>query len=566
MPRRPLSYLRNAALGLAAALALLAAAEFGLRVLRGAPPAAPLPQGFAYNYADTLKPFFKPAGRAPGGAEIYKTNLSGATPQSFLMPKPKGTYRIFIVGGSVAVRFNNAPRFAETLKKLPFKKRRAKLITCGMPGYDSGQTLGVLRQVFRYQPDLVIDMDGNNEYGRTEMTPLQIRLYLADRAMSRLWLYRGLKALLGVRPGLRGRKVGVASLEPNFEANLRRIVNLCRAHGVRLVLCTLPANVRGVPPLTGHPPWGDTGYFAAARAFENRRYRQAAALFQRYLRAHPRGAYAHFFLAKSLERLGEKSQAAREYRLADDWDLKSERTPPRRNADIRRIARQESAPLADLEKLFDGWARLPGAPGGGLFRDNCHWWLDEDPTVLQAMLWAAFPGDAALRPPARRPDWWRPERVTAQEQLLAAAGNAAPHPDQGPPDEAVVAMMRPAYAAGPRIFLRTLFDPAPVLARPLWPWAPGFGQVLLKAWPRVLLDAGEMLRREGQNTLALECARRSLASDPGNPAARLLEAQALEGLGQKVRARAAFERLLKDYPGRRDFRNWAAAAGVTPGA
>ncbi|MDE2313779.1 MAG: tetratricopeptide repeat protein, partial [Elusimicrobia bacterium] len=77
---------------------------------------------------------------------------------------------------------------------------------------------------------------------------------------------------------------------------------------------------------------------------------------------------------------------------------------------------------------------------------------------------------------------------------------------------------------------------------------------------------GEMFRREGQNARALECARRSLASAPGNPAARLLEAQALEGLGQKARAHAAYKSLLKDYPGRRDFRNWAAAAGVTPGA
>jgi len=554
---------KKAVAGFLAILLLLAAAELVLRGLYGAPKLKPLPQAFQYNYVDTLKPFFTVAKRLPYGITVYKPNRVGATSQIFLMPKPAGAYRIFIVGGSVGVRFVMDKRFFPVFRRL-FHGRAVELISCGMPGYDSGQTLAVVRQIFQYAPDLIVDMDGNNEYGRSDMTPAQIRLYLAGRFMSRFRVYRGLAAFIAEhlgRPRLQTPIIN-ADIETNFENNLRRIVRLCRRRGVPIILCTLPANLRDMPPEAQAPSWQGPLCFRAMWAFEQGNYRRARVFFEAYLKSHPADPFAHFYLARCLDRLGLKRAAAAQYGLAANWDSPGQQTPPRRNADIRRIARQERVPLADLEKLFWSWARLPGAPGNALFRDGCHWWFSGDPAVLQAVLSDAFPWNKNLRVGARWPASWLPPWFPTVGFMMTAAGEGL-YMQDGRFDEAEITMFGRAYESNPRLFMATILHPRAALSAPSWPWDPSYGARLLRKWPLIMGAAGEMFRRRGLYRQALICAKESLAQAPGNVGALLVKALTLAEMKHTASAGAIFKRLRRDYPGRQDIRYWAQAAGVS---
>ncbi len=566
MLRKAFIFLRNTALGLGSVLAVLAAVELCARGLWGRPSLAPLPQGFQYNYTDTLTPFFKPAERLPGGYVLYKSARVGAAPETFVMPKLAGDYRIMIIGGSVAVPIGEFRQFWPIVEKLFGPRHRVELITCGMPGYDSGQSLDVLHRILRYKPNLIIDMDGNNEYGRTEMTPLQIRLYLADRAMSRLWIYRGFKKLIRAHLDAwdAGTPVPAGTTELNFERNLRSIVQLCRSHGVRIVLCTLPANLRDMPPMARAPRWSDRVFFMAMQAYQARDNSRAAALFNAYLGKHPTNPAAHYYLGRTLERLRHPREAVRQYDLAADWDKPGSRTPPDRNADIRRIARREGVPLADLARLLGSWAKLPGAPGDSLFFDNCHVWAAGNPILLQDILSAAFPKNQKLKVTAKEPSSWLPRPFPTVHMLLAAAGEITlPVANQGENlSEVSIELMRRAYRANPRLFMRTLMAPKTVLKKSLWPWDPGTVERMMRQWPFILSVAGEMFRREGRYKQALFCAKRSLKLAPGGEEALLVKALALNRLGQQARARAILRRLVRAHPDQRDILLWAKTIGA----
>ncbi|MFZ5807431.1 MAG: SGNH/GDSL hydrolase family protein [Verrucomicrobiota bacterium] len=87
-------------------------------------------------------------------------------PQSFRMPKPEKTFRIFVIGDSVprgpSLEEAYPYLLAENLKK---KNIAAEALNLAVAGYGARRSQIVLKQALRYQPDLVIlHLNGSNEY------------------------------------------------------------------------------------------------------------------------------------------------------------------------------------------------------------------------------------------------------------------------------------------------------------------------------------------------------------------------------------------------------------------
>ena len=274
--------------------------------------------------------------------------------QTFQRIKPAGTLRVFVVGESSVHQLNEElPDLAERLSTGPDGVRRpVEIVNCGGGSHGSGRLLFVVGEILEYQPDLVVLYLGNNEFEeveqvrwvRPEVAPVArwgsslaiVRVFrdrlseAVERALVR-WRNERLLARsvdTGARPE---GDVDVPALMAAFEANVARMVALCRARGVPVVMGTVPSNlvharVRGA----GYPERFE-------ERFREGRYDEARALARQALR---------------------EAQARHQ-----SSDLE--------NGILRKIAREARVPLADVEQAVI--EREPhGIPGETLFGDHCH--------------------------------------------------------------------------------------------------------------------------------------------------------------------------------------------------
>jgi hypothetical protein len=394
---------RTAGVAVAAALAVLAGAEALLRSRRGAPPESErlLLSEARYLYAESRLPFFRRDGA------LWVTNRPRALAQSFPDAKHANELRVFVVGESVALRLGPGPVRQAFLEMFPFKAARA--VDAGMGTYSSAQWSGVLDEVLARSPDVVVVMAGNNEGLRADGPWWPA--YRLNLALRRSWLWRLTQdALLARLAGAPDR----VRVEERFESRLRAAVRAARARGCAVVLCTLPVNAAGLPPLGGLPR-GDADFDAGWSAVERGRAREAADAFARFAARRPESAMGRYWLARALADAGEKDRARAEFAAALERDV-PDRCPPSRNAAIRRIAREEGAALADLEELFA--RRAPGGvPGWESFGDAVHPRESMNLLTARALAAAAAAGPSSAtdpRPVADRlrelppPPPWRP--------------------------------------------------------------------------------------------------------------------------------------------------------------
>lgn len=87
-------------------------------------------------------------------------------PQSFDTPKPAGVVRVFVIGDSVPRGPSLKKAYAYQLEKiLKAKEIKAEVFNLGVPGYGARRSQIVLKQVIKYQPDLIIrHVNWTNEY------------------------------------------------------------------------------------------------------------------------------------------------------------------------------------------------------------------------------------------------------------------------------------------------------------------------------------------------------------------------------------------------------------------
>ena len=318
-------------------------------------PASPVAAGDPYICDDVLKPFFRSAALRDGRLRISPAR-AGAVAAPFLMPKPEGTARVFVVGESAAGLLGAGEDGLAAYLGGVLGGRPVEIINCGMGAYESLRILDVFREALAYSPDLIVVLSGNNETGREFCGGLKFGL--AGRLLRA-------RALLGRMRRPREEAAIQASLDAH-EARLEKMAALARGRAPVLFV-TLPANMRDYAPDGPLPDRLRPG--AASLASD-----PAAALgfFENSLVAAPRDPFSHFYSGRALEALGRGDSARAAYAAAIKYDPASDRCSEARNAMIKRAAAAGGACVADLAAAFSGIARN-GAPGRGEIADGVHW-------------------------------------------------------------------------------------------------------------------------------------------------------------------------------------------------
>ncbi len=319
-----------------------------------------------------------------------------ASPHYFRSPKPAGVYRIFCLGGSTTAgypySYNGAfPAFlAERLKAI-FPAKKVEVINLGMTATNSITVLDFARDLMKFQPDLIIDYGGHNEfYGA--LGAASNRTVGSSRFITALYLklvhFRtfqlvqdAVHTFSGIFPGksnashgtmmerlARGQYVPRGSGLYNvtydeFRENLLALKDLCRSEGVPLILGTQVSNLRdeypfvsGISPaLSPEKKSAFLKLFHDGEALQKEgKFDSAAVVLRLAIETDSSYAAAHYRLARCLDTTGVKEEALREYILARDYDELRFRTDSKFNNLILSMADGKGVYVADVEKLFKG--------------------------------------------------------------------------------------------------------------------------------------------------------------------------------------------------------------------
>lgn len=368
-----------------------------------------------YYYEDIFQPFFVQE-RSSGE---YRSTRSRATPSRFPAVKKPGTFRVFVVGGSIA-QGHSALKPALS-RALP--DARVDFLNCGMGGYDSYREAIVLEEVLQYSPDLIVLMTGHNE--QVGSPPIPLWLLHAQDGLSRIDAYRALAGSFAPRGD---PEQGRAHADV-FRRNLSQMVEHAGKAGVPIVLVGPPLNYSDAP----NPVSQSSAFFAAWTRYVRGDAQGARAGFEA-ARREAEGAQspglaslALFYRGRSEERLGQPEQARASYEAALAAEPPfSGRCGPVCRGTIADVARRDGAIFADVDAAFRA-AAGPRLPGADMFADAVHWHDRWDPLVALTIV-------RALRESrAFKSLVWNDEAITKLEENQKKTG-ARPRQDE----EAVV--------------------------------------------------------------------------------------------------------------------------------
>jgi len=402
--------------------------------------------------------------------------------QEFAARKPPGGYRIFVLGGSSAFGFPWGaevafPHALGAALQASTPGRLVETVNAAAMSYGSHRLRILATELLDHEPDALVIYGGHNEFverrfyrdrleRRTELDPA--------RALLQRWrLYSLLARLLQQRtrhevdplaarnPGellgldvVRETATHVAAAETervraDFAANLRAILAAAHGRGVRVVLCSVPSNLRDWRPnqsIFGSDVTPERRrqvlelLTAGGRALDGGDPGAAVASLEQAVRLAPMHAEAQFRLGRAYEALGRFADARDRYVLARDVDAQPTRAPSRLNATLRALATEPGVTFVDVEKLFEE-ASPHGILGFSLFEDYVHP-KPEAHRLIAFALWRAFL-ERGLMGPAR---------PAPAEEFARLVG---PGPGRGSP-------AAPAAASGPAT-VRQLYNLAFVL-------------------------------------------------------------------------------------------------------
>lgn len=481
-----------------------------------------------YYCDEVKKPFFAEAAREKGR---FIPQRKEAQPDSFFMPKPEGTKRVFVVGESVAALLGSGndlsgkmTRGQKLLKKLLGTAAVAKteIINCGMGGYESYRINGVLEEVLKYSPDLVVVLSGNNDTLEESCPGFECEL---RRRKFRLYE----KYFSVSNTGREARKKAALKMH---EAMLLKMAASAKKAGVPIVFCTLPAAVKDMPPRQPAPL--ESKEFALGyRLFYSGKSAEALQKFKLGLAADPIEPFYNFYAAKALEKLGREKEAAVYYSNALNFDSGMSRSGWERNNLIRRSAAAKGACVADLEKLFQNLAP-GGLPGFSQFTDGMHWNVAYNKAVWEEIFRAAsrcgIKGFEKFT--AGNPAVWN---ETPEETALKRLGYAFSWVDELNLSEAALAELARVRTEKPELLVKaggSKEQLEKLLINNLWS-AEKIKQ-LKDLYPFFLAHLAETERRAGKHDRALSLADKALVLKPGHPLLRFVRVQVLADTGGKA--------------------------------
>ncbi|MDP6061242.1 MAG: tetratricopeptide repeat protein, partial [Pirellulaceae bacterium] len=254
---------------------------------------------------------------------FFPPTMTRTASPCYLSPKAKGTYRVFVLGGSAALGTpdpaTGLARMLKVMLEQTHPQAQFEVINAAMVAINSHVVRLIAKDCARHEPDLFVVYMGNNEvvgpYGPatifnayspnlyTIRTGLAIRNWrlgqLCDRLMrmatggAHVGRWRGMRALAGNRVSADDPRM--EHVYSHFRRNLMDICRTASGSGAKVVLATVITNLRDCPPFASV----HRARFAAAQANE----------WQRHINA-----------GDALEKEGKHQEALSAYRLAEKRD------------------------------------------------------------------------------------------------------------------------------------------------------------------------------------------------------------------------------------------------------
>ena len=354
------------------------------------------------------KPYFFANPTRPGYAEQ----------SSFIMPKPKDTLRIFIIGESAAKGYPQ-PRnlamseFLQTMLGDVLPQKRVEVINLGTTAVASFPLVYQVQDALRYQPDWFVFYVGNNEFfGAYGTASINAAGTMPLWALKLMRAARGLALVQAVESVVRAgadenrtlmeQMIGqtfIAYDSPlreaaarNLQANLGDMLDQVKAAGVAALVCTTASNESGLAPLGQDDVSNLSG--AALEEF-NELLRQAAAcssaqsaqaveLLGKAALLAPRSALTQFMLANAQANAGDLVGARKAFLLARDLDTMPWRPISVTEQAIRDTAAAHGVLLCDIAFKFRNMSAR-GATDWELLDDHVHPSLQGQVQAARAM-------------------------------------------------------------------------------------------------------------------------------------------------------------------------------------
>jgi tetratricopeptide (TPR) repeat protein len=356
-------------------------------------------------------------------------------PFALAQRKEPGMYRIFVLGESAAMGFPDCStsfaRILEVLLRARYPTVQFEVVNTAMVAINSHVALPIARQCARCEPDVLVVHLGNNEVvgpfgagGVLGPFSPHRRIIQANLAAKTTHTGQLLDRLVGqVSSGAPAPRVwdGMAMFTnnqvradderlPRIHGHFRdNLTDICRAGtsaGARVILCTIPVNLRDSAPFASlhaadltqeHLDQWQAHYDEGVRREAADRYAEAESAYARA--AAIDGAFAELVHrhGRCAEKLGRTGDAVALYRQARDLDTMRFRSDSTINATIRAVAAAQdetAVRLADAERAFDA-ASSAGVPGDELFLEHVHMTFKGNYLLARTMLDTI----AALAPP-----------------------------------------------------------------------------------------------------------------------------------------------------------------------
>jgi len=274
--------------------------------------------------------------------------------QQFLDPKPKGVFRVFLVGESAAKGYPEPPNlassaFLQAMLSDAWPDRKVEVINLGTTAVASFPVLGMLKEALEFEPDLIIIHTGHNEFfgaygvnsisrGGTSVAQLKLTRFIRSLA-----LVQALDKLMRSPDIVKGKSlmeimVGESYTAPddpirkaaadNLGANIHEMLRLCKERGVPAMTCTMPSNQRDLFPVgadrTDSLSQEGEGRFKAllaeAALLIDTNAAAAVRPLEEAVSIDPQHARARFLLGRALYSTGETNRAQQEFIAARDLD------------------------------------------------------------------------------------------------------------------------------------------------------------------------------------------------------------------------------------------------------
>lgn len=341
--------------------------------------------------------------------DVYRTRRAvvGSTfnDQSFLADKPANGVRMFCLGGSSSYGYPWGAEaaflsIAGEAAAANHPELRVEAINASGISYAMHRMNIVADELLSYKPDVFVVYEGHNEFiepaffdALKRRSPSRNRLeYLVahSRVFSSMWFLR--ERLESRRPSVPKEVNAVVERDQTrtfsreekgvivaeFRWRLERLVTRAQAAGVKVLLATVPCNLRWRPEgsLMGglsdknRLNW-EGAFFSGKNKLNAHDFAGACMNLELAVRLAPGHAETQYLLGQAYEGVSRWDDARLAYQRACDADAKPIRRLSGVNEVIRAVAREHDALLVDVDKIFEERSEH-GLVGFNLIEDYVH--------------------------------------------------------------------------------------------------------------------------------------------------------------------------------------------------